>query len=295
MAKSTGVGLADLEAAFAEAEASMADDATEPASSVTSAPSKASSSEQPSAVEPEVSENVGLLDILEENLDDEERRNTVDDDSPTHLVNGKYLTTQELINGYMRQEDYTKKTQELASDRDRLRNAETLYNAVQENPYDTLRLLWQKYNMGQPVASAVQGNKPQGSVENIDELVAQKVSELLGSDPRIKEVQSLAAAQAEDAAFAAIEQEYGKTLTAKDRAFIKQKAAELGTDNLQFVFAGLYQQAQLRQARKDQLKMAATAGGRRSDENENTPKKKEYTSFEDAFMDTLAELGWDSN
>ena len=294
MAKSTGVGLADLEAAFAEAEASLAEEATEPASSVKSEPAKASNSEQPSAVEPEISENVGLLDILEENLDEEEERNNVDDDSPSHLVNGKYLTTQELINGYMRQDDYTVKTQKLAEDRDRLRNAETLYNAIQENPYETLRLLWQKYNMGQPVGTVPQGTASQSNAANIDELVAQKVNEILGNDPRIKEVQTLAATQAEDAAFAAIEQEYGKTLTAKDRAFVKQKAQEFGTDNLQFVFAGLYQQAQLRQARKEQLKQASSASGRRSDENEFKPSKKSYSSVEEAFLDSLAELGWDN-
>src|SRR5690606_36119494 len=54
----------------------------------------------------------------------------------------------------------------------------------------------------------------------IDELVAQKVQEILGSDPRIAEVQSLAATQAEEAQFSQIEQDFDVKLTAKDGNFV---------------------------------------------------------------------------
>lgn len=296
MAKNSGVGLADLEAAFAEAEASLTDEATEPVSLVKSVETKASTSEQPSVVEPEVDEDVDLLSILEENLEDQEaeEQRRVDDDSPTHLVNGKNLTTQELINGFMRQEDYTKKTQEIADDRKRLANAETLYNAIQEEPYETLRLLWQKYNLGnQNTLTTTPASQNTLQAANIDELVAQKVSEILGSDPRIAQVQSLAATQAEDAQFTDIEREFGKTLTTKDREIVRKKAVEVGTDNLRFVFAGLLQEAQLRLARKEQLKKASSVSGRRSDENETQPTKKSFDSFEEAFLDSLRELGQD--
>lgn len=297
MAKSTGVGLAELEAAFAEAEDAVAAESPEPASSGAPAKAQAPTSEQPSAVEHEVDEDVGLLSILEENLnedEDGEQRRPVDDDSPTHLVNGEYLTTQELINGYMRQSDYTRKTQELAEERDRLRSAETLYNAIQENPVETIRMLAQRFNMGQPLlAQPPQAGRPQEASVNIDELVAQKVQEILGSDPRIAEVQSLAATQAEEAQFSQIEQDFDVKLTAKDRELVKRHAAEKGTDDLRFVFSALMQEAQLRKARKDQLRKAASATGRRSDDGEQFVPKKEYEDFWEAARDTMKELGWE--
>lgn len=298
MANTRGVGLASLAEAFAESEDSVAAETTEPASSVKSEEAEAPSGEQPNAVEPSTEEDVDLLSVLEENLgeEEEEQLKPPADDSPTHVVNGEHLTTQQLIDGYLRQADYTTKTQEIAEDRKRLANAETLYDAIQNEPVQTIRMLAQRFNMGQPLLNA-NAPKPAASDSNnanLDELVAQKVAEVLGSDPHVAEVKSLAATQAEDAQFASIESDYGKPLSAKDRAYVKRKAEELGVSDYRFVFASLFQEAQLRQAKKDQLRKASTAGGRRSDEGESyTPSNKEYTSLLDAAEDVMKEIGWE--
>src|SRR5690606_36182668 len=51
----------------------------------------------------------------------------------------------EVLAGYSRQSDYTKKTQELAAERARLQQAEQLYQALQQNPEHTLRVLQASY------------------------------------------------------------------------------------------------------------------------------------------------------
>lgn len=56
-------------------------------------------------------------------------------EAPTHIeVDGKQVPIEELKNGYMRQSDYTRKTQELASNRTKSQIAEQFYEAVTSNP-----------------------------------------------------------------------------------------------------------------------------------------------------------------
>ena len=49
-------------------------------------------------------------------------------------INGQQVPLEELKSGYLRQADYTRKTQELSEARRRLSYAEQLYNAVYQNP-----------------------------------------------------------------------------------------------------------------------------------------------------------------
>ncbi len=58
---------------------------------------------------------------------------TVKIDGAEHQV-----TLEELQQGYQRQADYTRKTQELASERQRLQQAETIVNALEADPQGTL-------------------------------------------------------------------------------------------------------------------------------------------------------------
>lgn len=61
---------------------------------------------------------------------------TVKIDGAEHQV-----TLEELQQGYQRQADYTRKTQELASERQRLQQAETIVNALEADPQGTLDAL----------------------------------------------------------------------------------------------------------------------------------------------------------
>jgi len=61
---------------------------------------------------------------------------TVKIDGEEHQV-----TLEELQQGYQRQADYTRKTQELASERQRLQQAETIVNALEADPQGTLEAL----------------------------------------------------------------------------------------------------------------------------------------------------------
>jgi hypothetical protein len=57
------------------------------------------------------------------------------------------VTVDELIKGYQRQSDYTRKTQELAQQRQELEAARTLQAALENNPEATLQFLQQHYGV----------------------------------------------------------------------------------------------------------------------------------------------------
>lgn len=82
----------------------------------------------------------------------------------------------EAIQGYQRQADYTRKTQELASQREQLGYAQTLQQALESNPQETIELLTRHYGVAtanQMVADAQ--SEPQ--VPQFDDPLEQRIWE----------------------------------------------------------------------------------------------------------------------
>jgi hypothetical protein len=59
----------------------------------------------------------------------------------------------EAVSGYQRQADYTRKTQELASQRENLQRAATIADALERDPMGTLDVLGRYYGANQPFAN----------------------------------------------------------------------------------------------------------------------------------------------
>jgi hypothetical protein len=57
------------------------------------------------------------------------------------------VTLEELQNGYQRQADYTRKTQEIAVERERLQQAEAIVSALENDPSATLQTLARSFNV----------------------------------------------------------------------------------------------------------------------------------------------------
>ena len=73
------------------------------------------------------------------------------------------VSLNELRDGYQRQADYTRKTQELASERGRLQQAEAIVNSLEADPAGTLAALGDAFGVGGTAA------QPTGSVDPWDE------------------------------------------------------------------------------------------------------------------------------
>lgn len=75
-------------------------------------------------------------------------------DGPTDYlfeVEGSQITLDEARNGYLRQSDYTKKTQELAEMRQRLADAEAITEALRSDPASTLKALSDAFGVGMDI------------------------------------------------------------------------------------------------------------------------------------------------
>ena len=128
---------------------------------------------------------------------------------------GDYTIDQlkEMKNGSLRQADYTKKTQELARQREELRDAENLYNYLKANPHLVAALKQAETNPQSPVSNA-----PTVERQMLQQLMYnQKAME---TDMKMNDLKS----------------KYGDDI---DEIAIYQKAAELKTDDLEFVFKAL--------------------------------------------------------
>jgi len=66
-------------------------------------------------------------------------------DSPVYTVGDQQVTLDELQKGYLRQSDYTRKTQDLAEQKQRLARAEAIAAALEVDPVATLKALGEAY------------------------------------------------------------------------------------------------------------------------------------------------------
>lgn len=67
----------------------------------------------------------------------------------------------ELTKGYLRQQDYTRKTQMLAQERDQLADATALVQALEANPQQTLAVLAKHYGMSTLDPDEIEGPSPE--------------------------------------------------------------------------------------------------------------------------------------
>jgi len=65
------------------------------------------------------------------------------------------VTLEELQNGYQRQADYTRKTQEIAVERERLQQAEAIVSALEHDPEGTLQTLAHSFNVAPTIGQQV--------------------------------------------------------------------------------------------------------------------------------------------
>lgn len=119
----------------------------------------------------------------------------------------------EFRQGSLRQSDYTRKTQDLARQREQLKDAEDLYNYLKSNPHLVQVLKTAEQNPNSVVHNAVP------SPENV----------------MLKQLMYNQKALETDIKMSALKDKYGDV----DEVAIYQKAAELKTDDFEFVYKAI--------------------------------------------------------
>lgn len=90
----------------------------------------------------------------------------------------------EAIQGYQRQADYTRKTQELSTQREQLQFAATLQQALEQNPQGTLELLSRHYGVAEAQRMVADAQQAQPETPQFDDPLEQRIYEM---DQRIQQ------------------------------------------------------------------------------------------------------------
>lgn len=199
------------------------------------------------------------------------------------------VTLRELKDGYMRQADYTRKTQEVAADRKQHEDAVKFWDAIQANPTEVIRSLAEK--VGIPVDGDVRDIEvsPFKTAAEVEAEIARQVEEKVQEHPSVREARYAEAQRVIDDEFARIERENNIQLGPKSRETILQEVNRTGANDLEVVFHALMAKKRQRAAQTDEIRRAAPSsptGG----SSDDTGLPKRVDSFGDAAALALAEL-----
>jgi len=239
-----------------------------------------------------------LSELLKEETEEPEAPPSLEynDDMVVDVPDFGQMTLKELREGNLRQKDYTQKTQELSEQRKSLEDAETLWSLMQEDAVGTIARLavnaglldestLEQLPTGKP-APVVKNTEPE---PNIEELVARKVEEVLGSNPEIGRLKQDAQVQKIMSEFDRIEKAYNVSLDEDDRVAIAQRAVA-NKEGLELTYLKAQRQLDELTANKQRIEKSATkqrtVRAPRVDMTGEKPK-----SIEEAAEWALAELG----
>lgn len=249
---------------------------------------EAEATEQPADAEAEAEEEL----FTEEDVDEPDDEAPTLDDSTEFTLPGidQPVTLQELKDGYLRQSDYTKKTQEVAAQRKEADDAVAFWSALQERPVEMVKALAAK--IGMPVEgideSAVEMS-PFKTAAEVEAEIERRVEEAVQEHPSVAEARVAEARRVIESEFNRIESEYEVTLGPKSRDVILAKAQETGATDLEMVFNALMAQRERRAANRSNLKKAAPSTPTARTGDVPTPPK-EINSIADAALAAEAEL-----
>lgn len=204
----------------------------------------------------------------------------------------------ELRDGYLRQADYTRKTQALADEKrafaEQSEGALKLLENLRADPAGTAAFLAVKTGVvtEEQVAGKVRqlqgGWKPPPSPQEVEAEVERRVAERVQQHPTVMEATQHSILQRVNDQFSRVEQKHQIKLTDKDRLAVLQRASRAGTGDLDLVVQGMLRQLEQTRQARDQARGAA--GGRPSVRpSSDTPAK--VASVEDAFAMALAQMG----
>lgn len=168
------------------------------------------------------------------------------------------ISLDQLKDGYLRQADYTRKTQELAAQRKEQERAISFWEAFTQHPKQVVVQLAKEAGLDvgdNPVEKMV--DMPFMSEEDLQARIDSEVEKHLADHPDIKAAQAQQASQWVTQEFSRIEQLLSITLGPESRTKVATRAYKAGTDDLEMVTRAMLAEAKERQARTQALKDSA--------------------------------------
>lgn len=217
----------------------------------------------------------------------------IDLDSLTFEVPGvdEPKSARELMDGFLRQSDYTRKTQEVARLRQDAEDAIGFWEALRSDPVGVLQQLSAEAGIieeGQAPVRKIDFS-PLKTADQVEQEIQKRVEEAVGKHPLVQQASQQTAITAVDNEFKRIEAEYETKLGPKSRKAILEKAVQTGTGDLELVFNGMLATKQRKQAGAQTAKAAAP--GRPTGRTVQKEISEPADSVEAAFERSLISLG----
>lgn len=236
-----------------------------------------------------------------------DNENTNSDESGFVEVPGVgQVSIQDLVKGYMKDEDYTQKTQTLADDRRENADAVKLWDALKEDPYNTIRQLaaaipndansqqgdaWRRVD--EQFGKERQGSEFSNSELNgMSDSVKMKdaLRNLLAEDPEFQAFKQQAALVKLDQAFVQLESEVGKQFSVSDRQLMVDRARKMQATDLRYVYFTMNNELEQQLAAKKVVYDAASQSGQRSDTSIEPVEAEVMLSFKEAAAAAAKEV-----
>lgn len=201
------------------------------------------------------------------------------------------VTLQELQDGYLRQADYTRKTQQLADERKAADKAVRLWEALQDRPVEVVRALAVEAGLisadDQPAAEME--FSPIRTADQVEAEVQRRVDEALRQHPAVLEAESQRALSMVESEFARIEQTHGVKLSANARQHLLRVAAQSQVPDLELVFRA--EKARQEDVMRARTEARSAAPSKPSGNRQTNDRLAPADSFEEAAQRALVELG----
>lgn len=212
-----------------------------------------------SLVKPNPFEGVGQEQPLSEQFVSDQRL-----DQPTSV--------EELVNGYLRQADYTQKTQALAEERKAFKAeaevASKLIDSLRSDPAGTIASLAVEIgliaesDLRPDVMARINREHQVPSRETVEQEIQARAQALVEQDPRVQEASDMQLRAQVEQSFSEIETEHGIKLSSRDKDLVLQQAVDMQTMRLDLAFLALKTKAdKLRNERKAASQSAPQGGG----------------------------------
>lgn len=221
-----------------------------------------SESDEPEAVEDSVFDS-DLLDELEKAPEDE-----VDMDVQITVPGlDTPVSQQELVDGYLRQSDYTRKTQALSEKSNQLDDdnglALRLMGKLRDTPLETVAALAVEVGLidadqVDPVVLAELDEELRVPTQDeVQDQIKAGIDDAVENHPLVVEAQKNVVREQIMSEFKEIEGQIGQTLSERDRNAVMQKALDIGTSQLDVAFATLMREAEMRRTQREELEAVA--------------------------------------
>ena len=202
----------------------------------------------------------------------------------------KRMSLKDMRDGAMMRADYTRKTQEVARERQLVKEAVEFHQAFRDNPMDFARYLAGKAGLIEEGTQVPNTSIKVYTEDEIEVKVAERLEKAVQEHPEVLAARNVTALTAVDQVFAGIEAKYASPISPANRLKVLEEATRRGTTDIELVFESMLLRASQNAAERNKARQAAPPSGGMGGGITPPSAPPAINSVEDAFKLAMKEL-----